>query len=126
MKSSCKYLTIWYSLLIPFFLVVAGCTHRSTGVFPVDEGTILTEELALNFSRKALVECGKGSDMMKPVRYSHSYPDGHQEFLFSRNKIDSNKGHVLWKVDDSARNWNYKVKVCLQDGELHTEIIRPH
>jgi len=94
-------------------------------VFDVQTSLPLTEEVVLLYTKKALIKGGKGSIEMRPVRFRHTYPEGHKEFYFARNTIDPNDGYVLWKVDNSGRRWNYTVTISMHENEVICEIHRP-
>jgi len=89
-------------------------------VFDVPAGMSLTEEVALRYSKKALIMGGEDSkSMMRPIRW-RTNPEGHEESFFSRNTIDPSTGCVRWM----AKNSNYSVTVSLHNKKLQCEVFR--
>ena len=83
----------------------------------------LTEELALDLTRRALIEDGKGSPRMRPFRLGPKPPPGQTEFFLSRNTINPNQGDVRWHTGPGP---SYSVEIELHDGEAVCTIYREH
>ncbi len=56
----------------------------------------LTEQVALEITRRALEADGYDTSVLSPVEYRHEFPEGHAERFFARNTLNSNSGRVLW------------------------------
>ncbi len=109
-------------LLAAFFIIVS-LIHESKSreyVFDVPEGTVLSEEVALQYTKRALIKAGKNPSSMKPVRRWEADPEEHKGFFFRRNTTDPNDGDVLWWVDSSA---NYSVRVSLQGDKISCRVV---
>jgi hypothetical protein len=91
-------------------LFTSGCTGGSY-VYTVDEGTALTETLAVELSRRALDASGVDTSRATPVPYGGKSGDGAVAELFARNTTDANRGHVLWKIAGQPGEYQYSVAV---------------
>ena len=83
----------------------------------------LTEEMAIRFTHKALIEAGKNSDNMYPVKHwmaSDSEYSGEPYLL--RNTENLNMGTVLWRVYESPPpppdDWDYQVRIEKNGSEI--------
>jgi hypothetical protein len=74
--------------------------------YAIDSSEPLTEALAVEFTRKALVDDSKASIEMRPIPY---WPDSQYdnpeeaERLFARNSIDPSNGYVIWSIGYHVR-----------------------
>ncbi len=89
--------------------------------FPVPPGTTLTEQIAIEFSRKALITDGKGSPGIWPTPYRSQGPgEDSRNLYFAVNTIDPNDGYVLW----TTRDGSYSVRVNKVGDEIVCRVSR--
>ena len=85
-------------------------THR----FPIPPGTILTEPVALEFSKKALAAYGEDSAVMHPLPYNG---EGH---YFAVNRSDPDSGYVQWTTPQAS----YGVRVEKEGQQIVCRVHR--
>ncbi len=87
--------------------------------FSIPPGTALTEQIAIEFSRKALIADGKGSPGIWPTPYRSQGPgeDG-RNLYFAVNTIDPDNGSVLW----TTREGSYSVDVHKRGNEIECRV----
>lgn len=98
--------------------------------YTIDAAADLTEDLAVEFTRMALIDDRKVTAEIQPVPY---WPDSQfenpaeAERLFSRNRFDPNSGYILWKVDDSRNHqlWTYLVRLHRRGDHIECRVYRP-
>lgn len=88
--------------------------------FSFPAGQPLTENDAVELSRRALILYGKQSGGMHPVPYWHD-----DERIFARSDLDPDSGYVLWWVSRPECEWEYSVDVTREGDEVVCAIVRP-
>ncbi len=106
-------------------VAVAWSIYRDLNPRPhyygIDPSAKLTEELAIQFTRQALVDDDKATAKMVPEPY---WPDSQfenpeeAERLFARNRIDSNSGYVIWSV-------GYHVRIEREGAQIVCRVYKP-
>ncbi len=93
----------------------------STYRFSIPPGIALTEQIAIEYSRKALMADGKGTSGMRPAPYRDQGPgdDGRNLYL-AVNTIDPNQGYVKWATRDAY----YSVHMHKRASEIECEVSR--
>ena len=89
--------------------------------FPMPPGTALTEAIAIEVSKKALVADGRESAGMLPIPYRDASQRREGENVyFAVNTIDPNAGYVLWTTGDGS----YCVHLVRSDNETVCQVSR--
>ncbi len=114
-----------FALLIAGFLVVAlwpWLRSPPSYRFSLPPGTNLTEQIAIEFSRKALAADGMESPGMCPTPYRDRRPgeDG-KNLYFAVNTIDPNNGYVLWTTREG---YYYSVQLQKVGSEIVCQVYR--
>ena len=109
------------SLILFHFCVLAGLQlyfRPSECRLPFPPGIALTELVAIEFSKKALLADGKDSAGMLPVPYRDigQRPKG-ENVYFAVNTINSNAGYVLWTTRDESNRY------CVHLEKVGDEIV---
>ena len=108
--------TITAIIITEWFRLRPSPTYR----FSIPPGSALTEQIAVEFSRKALIADGKGSPGIWPTPYRfHGDPgvDG-RNLYFAVNTIDPDSGYVLW----TTREGSYSVDVHKRGNEIECTV----
>jgi hypothetical protein len=106
--------------LLCIWLYVVIYTTPTEHRFPLDADVELTQDVAIELSRKALILDGKAKETMRPVA---GWSDG--ETLFMRSKSNPQEGQVLWWVSRPEYTWEYSVTVRRNGGEIVCSITKP-
>jgi hypothetical protein len=93
--------------------------------FPFPAEKVLTEQDAVELSKRALILDGKRSDTMRPVLSGHKDAEGH-EVIFCTGPDNPDRGWVLWSLGRPDRLWEYLVVVTRQGDEIVCIIGKPH
>jgi len=100
-----------------FFWHITPSVHE----FPVDDPDVqLTEDVAIEYTRKALVLDGKGSPDMHPYKWEGSSRIDY----FAHSESDPNSGKVLWETNN-RRGWDFSVNIEKTESEITCSIYRP-
>jgi len=89
----------------------------------------LTEDVAIELTRKALQCDGYDTSRMTTVEYWNDLHEGHLERVFARNSLTENDGYVLWgpKLDqdpDVGRVGTFLVTVEKVGSEYRCRVLR--
>jgi hypothetical protein len=88
--------------------------------FPADRR--LTEQDAIELTRKALVLDGKYADTMHPVARKDS--EG-REVIFLKRREDVDEGGVLWWLERPDDLWEYSVGISRDCDDVVCKIWKP-
>lgn len=101
--------------IFPIFLLNASCAEK-----PCMEGVpdkfVITDELAITLSKKALEEFGLDISKYEPEPYSED-----TKKLFARNAITNNDGYVLWKEKNSTSGSGYSVFIRRKGSDIYCD-----
>ncbi len=113
-----------FVLLIAGFLVIAvwpWLWPPPSYRFSLPSGTNLTEQIAIECSRKALAADGKESPGMCPTPYRDRGPgEDSTNLYFAVNTTDPNNGYVLW----TTRQGTYGVELQKVGNEIVCQVYR--
>jgi hypothetical protein len=105
------------------WFVVRSCEYGLPNVFFRDhhftDDRQLTEEVAVDLTRKTLEAEGFDVSSMKPQPFWNNDPR-----VFVRNTINPNEGHVLWG-DRHAVGWEYHVIIEKNGSDVCGRVYRP-
>jgi len=112
--------------VLPLIYVLTGQYFRKPSEyrFPFPAEKRLTEQDALNLSRRAMILDGKRSDGMHPVLSGHKDADG-RELFFCRKEGNSDEGWVLWWLERPDHEWEYSVGIAREGDEVVCTISKP-
>ena len=119
MKFRYKFLMIAVLLMI----VIVGCTiyydiSGKSYSFPVDSKFKLTEENAIEMSKRALIEAGLEIEQLVPIPWGPPNSEANEK-LFARNTIDPNNGYVLWAFrNNEVPRRGYSVQLELKGDAI--------
>lgn len=130
MKTERRHFRTVVKIALAAFAVLVGVVGMSAAVFfwhitpsvhefPVGPDVQLTEEVAIEYTRKALVLDGKASPGMHPFKWTDREFD-----YFARNTLDPNRGQVLWEIDSDRRGWDFAVNIEKTDSKITCSIYR--
>lgn len=111
------------TVLLSFLYLFAVFQMTETSAkyrFTVDDDSQLSERDAVELSRQALVKHDKKLNRIRPVPFSHIGPS-----VYAANTVKPNCGYVLWSVNSSHRDWDYKVQITKAGNEVVCEITKP-
>jgi hypothetical protein len=99
-------LALLIGLIVTAIVIIEWARLRPSPTyrFSIPPGTALTEQIAIEFSRKALIADGKGSPGILPTPYRSQGPgeDGRNLYYFAVNTIDPDNGSVLWTTREGS------------------------
>jgi hypothetical protein len=105
------------------WFVARSCEYGVLNVFFRDhhftDDRQLTEDVAVDLTRKTLEAEGFDISLMKPQPFWHDDPR-----VFARNTINPNDGCVLWG-DPHAVGWEYKVNIEKNGPDVCCRVYRP-
>lgn len=89
----------------------------------------LTEDLAIELTRRTLDRDGYDTSRMTTVEYRTDFPEGHLETVFSRSSLTPNDGYVLWgprseQHPDVARVRTFLVTIEKSGSEYRCRALR--
>ena len=93
--------------------------------FPFPPENTLSEKIAIELSRQALILDGKHSTSMRPVPSGHTDASGRELYYCTRQDNPSD-GFVLWWLERPNLAWEYMVDVTRQGNEVVCIISKPH
>ncbi len=93
--------------------------------FPFPPENTLSEKIAIELSRQALILDGKHSTSMRPVPSGHTDASG-RELYYCTRQDNANAGFVLWWLERPSLAWEYMVGVTRQGNEVVCIISKPH
>lgn len=111
---------VHFCILAALQLFVRSSEYRF--VFPTKKR--LTEQDAIDLTKRALILDGKRSDAMRPVLSGHKDADG-REVFFCRKGGDSDEGWVLWWLERPDHEWEYSVGITREGDMVVCTIARP-
>jgi hypothetical protein len=82
----------------------------------------MTEEIAIDLTRQALILDGKSTPAMRPIA-DESDPNGRPIF-YSRNTINPDEGTVFWWLGRSDMLWEYSVRLRREGDKIVCSISR--
>ena len=91
----------------------------------------LTEEAALEFTKRTLEADGHDTSVLAPVEYPYAHPEEHTERLFVRNTLDPNAGRVSWgpkpggPLSQEGGIRTYNVRIWRDDEGIHCLVFLP-
>jgi hypothetical protein len=85
---------------------------------------LLTEDLAVEFTRKTLQAEGIDVSSLKPQPYDWHDDPYRNAKLFARNTINPNQGYVLWG-DPHHAAWEYSVTIEKKGLDICCRVYRP-
>ena len=95
-----------------FFWHITPSVHE----FSVDANAQITEEVAIEYSRKALALDGRDSPDMHPVKWT--------DWEFDHYARNPNWCRVYWETDDLP-GWDFKVNIEKTGSKITCSIYRP-
>lgn len=95
-------------------------TKPPAHVFSIDPAVRLTEDVAIAYTRRALVVEGKDKPLMRPIPYwpESQFTEPEAERLFARNTLDPNKGYVIWNV-------GFHVQLDRNEDQVTCQVFTP-
>lgn len=93
--------------------------------FPFPADRPLTEEDAVDLSRRAIILHGRQSAGMHPVPWSEHPDEKGRAPLFAKRDGYPDDGQVLWWIADPRCAWEYSVRVHRDGEEVVCEVARP-
>jgi hypothetical protein len=106
------------------WFVVRSCEYGVLNVFFRDhhftDDRELTEDVAVDLTRKTLETDGFDVVSMKPQRFWRDDPR-----VFAKNTINPNKGYVLWGDPHHAAGWEYLVQIEKYGPDVCCRVYRP-
>jgi hypothetical protein len=106
------------------WFVVRSCEYGILNVFFRDhhftDDRPLTEDVAVELTRKTLEEEGFDVASMTPQPFWHNDPR-----VFARNTINPNNGYVLWGDPHHAPAWEYSVTIEKNGSDVWGRVYRP-
>ena len=121
----------WLLLGSVIAILIAGCwflaraaEHGLSNVFFRDhhftDNRQLTEDVALDLTKKTLAAEGIETYRMKPQPFWHNDPR-----LFARNTINPNDWYVLWGESHDPPGWEYTVTIDKNGSDVRCRVSRP-
>jgi len=110
------FISLLIALLIPLYITSSSNIYE----YQVGQGEELSEEMALDLTKKALIDSGLDGSFIYAVPF---HPGGSD--LFARNTIDSNRGYVLWQKEGNDTKYAYIVYLERSEGQVTVTINEP-
>jgi hypothetical protein len=128
MKSWTYWIVVFLvgSILLHVCLVVALQVYYrpSEYRFPFPAEKALTQQEAIELSRRALILDGKRSDTMHVLSSGHQDAEGH-DVLFGRDRDNLDRGAIRWSLGPPDLARKYSVVVTRHGNEIICLIYKP-
>jgi hypothetical protein len=127
------YVMAFLGLIVAGWLLLRVNSYGLNNVFSREyrfhDERPLTEDIAVELTRRCLDRAGCDTSRMTPVEYRSDYPTDSVERVLARNSLNPNNGYVLWGPRSDRHPhvggvWTFLVSIEKRGSEYRCRAVR--